>query len=56
VRIGIVILTFCIFGSTGAAKAPPDELASVEGVVSVVRKTKGSADDWGVAIWLKPVA
>ncbi|PYR21324.1 MAG: hypothetical protein DMF95_25905 [Acidobacteria bacterium] len=55
-RIGIVILTLCIFGSTGTAKAPPGELASVEGVVSVVRKTKGPADDGNVAIWLKPVA
>jgi plastocyanin len=55
-RIGIVILTFCIFGSIGSADAPSIELASVDGVVSVVRKTKGAADNGEVVIWLKPVA
>ena len=56
VRLGIVILTICVFGSLRAADAPPSELASVNGVVSVVRKTKGAADNGEVAIWLKRVA
>jgi plastocyanin len=56
VRIGIVILTVCAFGSMMAADAPPSDLASVTGTVSVVRKTKGAADNGEVAIWLKPVA
>ena len=52
-RISIVILTFCVVGSIGAAL--PSELVSVNGVVLVVRHTKGAADNGEVAIWLKPV-
>jgi len=50
-RPGIVILAFCVLGSSGTA-----EVTSVSGVVSVVRKTKGPADNGEVAIWLTPLA
>ena len=55
-RIGIVLVTCCVFGSIGVAIAPRGDVASVYGVVSVVRHAKGAADNGEVAIWLKPVA
>ena len=54
-RIVVAILTVCALASIGTADAPPSDLASVKGVVSVVRKTKGAADNGEVAIWLTRV-
>jgi len=54
-RTGIVVVAFCVAGSIGAAVAPPSELPSVRGVVSVVRNTKGAADNGEVVVWLKPM-
>jgi plastocyanin len=56
VRVGIGLLGFCVLGSSGTASAPPVQLPSVSGLVSVVRKTKGAVDNSEVAIWLKRVA
>jgi plastocyanin len=56
VRTGIVFLSCWVLGSIGAADGPQSERTSVSGMVSVIRKTKGPADNGEVAIWLKPIA
>lgn len=55
-RLAAAIVVLCVCGFPGTARSVADEFPAVNGVVSVVRKTKSAVDNSDVAIWLKPVA
>jgi len=56
VRIAIAILACGILETLAVAGPPAREHAPVNGVVSVIRKTKGAADNGDVAVWLTRAA